>query len=1015
MSLPAGNIKHYKLLRPIGKGGMGEVFLAQDTILDRKVAIKSLPRDLQDDLAFRERFFREAKAAAALDHPFICKIYETGEIQGRAYIVMEYIEGTSLMEQMQDEPPSLKDSLRITSEIAEALEKAHENKIVHRDLKPANIMLTPQGHVKIMDFGLAKKVLSQGDVGLPELRLTPRPKSAPRPAQADDLMATIRDESQDVEADSERARTILDATLAAPEDPAQTIREDGGETRLGGADTSGLRGASATDMSKVGLQSSLTQYGTLVGTLAYMSPEQAKGEEIDVRSDIFALGVILYELIAKTHPFLRKDSTRTLKAITSQPFPPLKLKPKKLGSGLTPIFKKALAKDVEQRYQSVKDFSQDLQKMQKVLRIGSPLFYLSRPAQALLAALLIVVVAGTFWLARRGRISAAELNREPVSVLVADFQNMTGESVFDGAVEQALNIGLEGASFIAAYNRPNARQVISQMDSNAGGRLNSQMAQLFCVREGISMFIDGTIEKKGDGYLLKAWLKDPVNPENVTEYSRSASSKDEILSTSAWLANKVREGLGDKSADAKQALSAETFTTSSLEAMNAYTHAQELNTQGKQEEAIAEYMRAIEEDPDFGRAYSGLALVYQNRGQSEEADKYFKEALARIDRMSEREKYRTRAIYHLIQRNFQKAIEECESLVSKYPADFSGQTNLALAYFFARNYSRAKEVGRQAADLYPKIVTSRFNLSWYALVDGDFEMAEQEAQQVVELNPDYDEVYMVLALSRLGRGQLAQAIETYEKLKTIPPLGESLADLGLADIAIYEGRLSDAITILERRIAMDLKEGRSDYLGNKWSILASARLASGKKALALEASDRAVDSSRRMSTLIFAARTYIQANKEEKARSIAEELGKRLGEEPRSYAKLIEGEIEEQRGNSLEAIELFKAALAIHDTWLGRFALGKAYLDLEAFPDAHAELDLCLRRHGEATSLFFDDVPSYHLLPPVYYYLGRAQEGLGSAAASESYEKFIQIKEKEDWGDPLVEDARNRLNTLLSR
>ena len=166
MASPGDKVKHYELLQAIGKGGMGEVYLAQDTILDRKVAIKFLPEEMQQDTNARDRFVREAKSAAALDHPFICKIFETGEAEGKVFIVMEYVDGVTLRDKMEEEPLHLRDSLRVALEIAEALERAHEKGIIHRDLKPENIMLTPQDHVKVMDFGLAKRVLPEGEEAL---------------------------------------------------------------------------------------------------------------------------------------------------------------------------------------------------------------------------------------------------------------------------------------------------------------------------------------------------------------------------------------------------------------------------------------------------------------------------------------------------------------------------------------------------------------------------------------------------------------------------------------------------------------------------------------------------------------------------------------------------------------------------------------------------------------------------------------------------------------------------------
>jgi serine/threonine protein kinase/tetratricopeptide (TPR) repeat protein len=988
-------IKQYEILEPIGKGGMGEVFLAQDTILDRKVAIKFLPKDLQDDISLRERFFREAKAAAALDHPFICKIYETGETEGKAFIIMEFIEGDSLRDRLDQDGLHLKDTLRITSEIAEALEKAHEKGIVHRDLKPANIMLTPQGHVKIMDFGLAKKIPTTADAAIAE-----KEKSADSGISAMHIPKDFGDMKTIAEFPADQEVTI--AAEDVSDDLSISVSEDEETSKI----------ARETDVSKIALQSTLTQYGAMVGTLAYMSPEQTRGEVVDVRSDIFALGVILYELISKKHPFLHPSSQDTMHAILHDPIPPLKIKPKKLISGLTPILRKALAKETDQRYQNIGDFSSDLQKMQKILHIGSPLFYLSRPAMASLATILILIVAGTFWFARRGRVSASELSREPVSVLVADFENTTGDTMLNGTIEQAVSIGLEGAGFITSYKRPDARQLAGEMFPDSKGKLDGQMALLVSVREGISKFIDGSIEPRGDGYELKVRIRDPVDPDESEEFSRKIKSKDKVLNAAAWIANKVRSSLGDVSADAKKALEGETFTTSSLEAMNAYTNAQELRRQGQKDDAINEYINAIDADPDFGRAYSGLAIIYQNRGQYDEAEKYFQEALTRIDRMSEREKYRTRTIYYLIHRNIQLAIQESTELVSKYPADFNGITNLALAHFFAHNYAEAKEMGRRAVELYPRKVTPRFNLCWYALAAGDFEVAEQEAQEVINLNPDFDEVYVVQALAKLAQGETSQAVDIYTNLETSSQEGQSLAALGLADVAFYEGRLSDAIKIIEDQMISDFEDGKYEHSGNKFSLLAQANLLKGNGEAASRAADEALASSKDIGTMFTAAHVYLQTGQKDHVKPIAEELSQRLGPEPKAYAKIIEGELSRAEGDIQSAIESFSEAQSILDTWLGRLALGKAYLEIEAFMEAHSELDSCHKRKGEATSVFFDDTPTFRFYSSIYYYLGRALEGIGSPGAAEQYQTYLEINRKEDWNDPLVDDARRRLNSL---
>lgn len=922
-------IAQYEIQGLLGQGGMGQVYLAIDNNLRRKVALKFLPEEMQDDTEKRLRFVQEARSAAALDHPFICKIYETGESEGITYIAMEYVEGQTLENKMKQEPFSLKDALRISLEIAEALEKAHKNGIVHRDLKPANIMLTPQEHVKVMDFGLAKRVFSGGEKEI-----------------------------------------------------SQTVT-----------------------------QSSLTEQGTIAGTISYMSPEQARGDNVDARSDIFSFGIILHEMIAELHPFSKPSAIETLSSILRDPAPQTQIKPKSMNPILSPILKKVLAKERENRYQNMSEFIEALRNVQREL--GGEPRSLRRVLPIIAASIVIVtlLVVAIMRFVLPGKVSTSETELQPVSVLVADFQNNTGDPVFDGAIEQLMGLSLEGAPFISLYERGQARKLASQLDPSADGQLTAELAQLVSNREGINVVVDASIEPDGDGFLIEVWAIDPVQNEQIANATRKIKNKAEVGKAVDYLSGKLREGLGGTPPESAQVFAGETFTVSSLAAMNAYARAQELNYQGKREEAIQWFLKALDHDPNLGRAYASLGVIYNNLQKPEESDKYFDMAMARIDQMSEREKLRTLSTYYLIKKNYPKVIDVLTELMEKFPADISIYANLPFAHFQSRNMELAAEAGRRSVEFNPKNSLYRYNQIWYEMGAGNFEEAEQEVHSLLELEPSYAEAYVCMGLLELVRGQTSKATEAYQLLESHGAYGNALATTGYADIAAYEGRLSDAIDILKKGIAFDLENDQRLIAADKYIALAQAHILDGNKNLAVDAADKAVTTTRIAEIMFPAAEIYIQTGQQEKARELASELSRKIQPSHRAFAKLIGGELSKARGDVSGAVQLYQEAQDLVDMWYGRFLMGRALLEMEAYSEAYSEFDRCLKRLGEATSVFFIDFPTYRYVPAVYYYLGRAQEGLKSEAARDSYEAFLIIKDKAD-GDWMVEDARRRLATI---
>lgn len=593
-----------------------------------------------------------------------------------------------------------------------------------------------------------------------------------------------------------------------------------------------------------------------------------------------------------------------------------------------------------------------------------------------------------------------------VSVLISDFKNRASDPVFDGTLEPAIGVALEDASFINNFNRNDAKKIAMELGAE-NGQLDEQTARLVANREGLGYVVSGTIERQGSGYKVTTHTIDASTGKQIESTSVQEDTKDAVLKSVPRIAAKVRGALGDTTPESAQLSAAETFTTTSLEAAKYYAQAQDLQWAGKYDDATVAYKQALAIDPQMGRAYSGLAVIAYNSGNKNAAAKYFDQAMANIGRMSERERYRTRGLYYLKQRDAPKAIEEYTQLVKKYPADSAGYANLAFAYFYTRDMERALEVGMQAVALSPRNVPQRNNVGLYAMYAGDFKRAITEQNAVLAINPRFNLAYVGKALSQLGADDDAGAILTWQTLAKINAHGASSAAEGLADLALYQGRIQDAVDMLGNAAEDDVKSNDPDDAAIKLATLAYAESYRGNSAAAVSAATRSLTLSHEDNIQVMAAETYVAAGQPNKAQSIATYLAGKLGRDSRSYARLIDGQILLQAGKPIPAIAEMQEAQKIADTWLGHFYLGRAYLAINAYAEADSEFDACLRRRGEATAVFLDENPTYHLLPLIYYYDGLARAGLNSPAAKQSFQTFVLLRARQQ-GDPLVADALRR-------
>jgi tetratricopeptide (TPR) repeat protein/tRNA A-37 threonylcarbamoyl transferase component Bud32 len=757
-----------------------------------------------------------------------------------------------------------------------------------------------------------------------------------------------------------------------------------------------------------------TAAGAIVGTLEYMAPEQARGQPVDQRADLYALGLMLHDMLAGRRRLSSAESalSEMMKRMQQQP-PALRSVAPEVPEALERIVTRCLQPEPDQRYATTAELREALNTLDPdghAARAPLSRDYQWKVATATMLFLVLLAVGSAVWFAKRNPASNGPVAPRPtLAVLIADFRNGTGQDVFQGSLEQALAIALEGAPFISAYSRSDAQRTIARLQP--GSQLDEKGARIVATREGINVVLAGEIVPSGGGYALAVKGVDPRDDRVLFSRTAAAASKADVLQAIGTLASDVREELGDTANADVRAADAVTFTAGSIEAMQAYVRGRELDRAGKPREALTALEEAVKLDKNFGMAYAHIGTIYRNMNMGDKAKESYDEAFKHLDRMTEREKYRTYGVYYFgVVRNYKEAIKNYEKLVQLYPADNTGYANLALAHVYDRNLPQAMAMGRKAVEIYPRNLLQRTNYATYSMYAGDFANALKEAQIVLKENEKYEWANLTLALSTLASGDEAGARAAYAKLGGFSVLGASLASMGQADLEMYHGRNRQALGVLEPGIVADEKEG--DSFGRALKLVASAEayLALGNRAAAAAAAERASRLSDHEGVMVPAAHVLLETGGTARAREIARALEQMIPPQIRSYARVIKADIALHEKRLPEAIDELHAAEQLHDSWIVHVMLGHVYYAADRFLEASREWEECIKRRGEATDVFIADTSSLRYLPPVYYWLGRAQEAAGAKpAAAASFTEYLKIRGGADASDPLATDARNRL------
>jgi serine/threonine protein kinase/Tfp pilus assembly protein PilF len=765
-------IGHYQIISLLGAGGMGEVWLAEDVRLKRRIALKLISDIHKNDSLLR--FEQEAEAASALNHPNIITIFDIGQSAGFQFIATEYINGKTLRRLIREKSPTVKESVEIAAQICAALVAAHSAGIIHRDIKPENIMVREDGLVKVLDFGLAR--FSAKNTSNPDAKFITKP-------------------------------------------------------------------------------------GMIMGTVTYMSPEQARALPVDERTDIFSLGIVLHEMLTGKQPFEGANEIEVLAAILERP-------PRELDAKLPDAVKNIVAKALNKNHlerPTAEEMLNELRSVQRNLEIsteavnryatdnlhnletvqmmavtgnnnGSPTgraafstsakSFVRSPRGSKIAAAFSVLLTAIIGIAVYQlwiKSQAPAVLNEADKLLVAEFENKTGDEEFDNIFRQPLAVGLAQSPFISLVPDGQIRQTLKQMEKPPGEPLTYEIAREICQRRGVKAFLKGSIENYGVKYLVTLEAFNAETGESVAREQIESANKETVIDSLDEATDEMREKLGESLASIKrfdQPL--KTSTTASLEALKAYSLATKNLSDGKLDDGITLLKQAVEIDPNYASAYASLAAAYSNKQQMSAAAEFAAKAFALRDRMTERDKQKITGFYYVfVTGEIEKDIENLEVVKQMFPRDSTIPLNLGASYIELGKFAKAEENARLAINLEPTLFFPYSNLGKYLSRQSRF--AESKAVYEDALNRGFESEQINSGLFTAAFA-LGDEAGMQQQLKILEEGKNKDAVFRLkGNAAIFSGKASEYEKLINQFVAENEKDAAD--LAADYAVQAAVNLA----------------------------------------------------------------------------------------------------------------------------------------------------------------------------------------------